>query len=80
MKSLAKSILFTLPFGRVDESVHFPSYYWDNRKRGDQPYVIFQWASSGEGIFEKNRQRHIVGPGKALPGTGFFFLFGIQSM
>jgi len=58
--------LLQAPFGVLKTEQYSPLYYWDNRQRGPNPFVIIQYTERGEGIFEIKGKRYSVRPGHAF--------------
>ena len=52
--------LLYVPFGNREETQISSRYYLDNRKRGNEPFVIFQYTLQGEGSFQLNGETHRV--------------------
>jgi AraC-like DNA-binding protein len=54
------------PTGCGYEKRRGPDYDWDGRKRGAEPFAIFQYTMSGAGRLAFGRERHMVGAGQAM--------------
>ena len=54
------------PTGCGYEKQRGADYDWDGRKRGTEPFTIFQYTISGAGRLAIGRDRHVIGPGQAM--------------
>lgn len=58
--------LISIPFGQSREEQKFPRYDWDNRNRGADSFVIFQYTHAGAGEVVFGGRPQAVPPGHAL--------------
>ncbi|RKP57332.1 AraC family transcriptional regulator [Cohnella endophytica] len=53
-------------FAVGNECVHDCSYHWDGLVRSDGPLLLFQYTTSGEGVFETGEDSYRVPQGRAF--------------
>ncbi len=61
--------LITIPFGMSRESQNSSRYQWDNRNRGSETFVIFQYTYSGQGKIAFGGRDYAVPTGHAFIST-----------
>jgi len=66
MSTAIDALLMSAPFGSISQSVNSPRYYWDNARRGDERFVIFQWTMEGTGGFSLNGKSWSLSSGEAF--------------
>jgi len=59
-------LLISVTFAVEREMANSARYSWDNRYRGEEPFVIFQWTQEGSGEFTIQGKTWPVNPGEAF--------------
>lgn len=61
-----KELQLCVLFAAGCDSITDPSYLWDGLERTDGPLLLFQYTTSGEGVFESKGEIHRVTTGQAF--------------
>ncbi|WP_342573120.1 AraC family transcriptional regulator [Paenibacillus sp. FSL R5-0749] len=72
-----KELQLCVLYAAGSDSITEPSYHWDGLERSDGPLLLFQYTTSGEGVFESNNCIHHVSAGQAflaeIPGAHRYY-------
>ncbi|MDN8587175.1 AraC family transcriptional regulator [Chryseobacterium mucoviscidosis] len=72
-----KELQLCVLFAAGCDSITDPSYRWDGLERTDGPLLLFQYTTSGEGVFESKGEIHRVTTGQAflaeIPGPHRYY-------